>query len=514
LAPAPNPAWSVSELVLRLRKLLAGAPDLRCLQVRGEISDLVRSARGHLYFCLKDRHTQIACVMFAGEARRLDFQPGNGAQVTVTASVEVYEPRGQVQLQVWDMQPDGLGRLYALLEKTRRKLAEQGLFRQERKRPLPRYPRCVGVVTSPSGAVLHDICTTLKRRNPSVRVLVAPAPVQGDQAPYGLVAALRRLARQEGVDCIIVARGGGSLEDLMAFNTEMVVRAVAACPVPVISAVGHETDVTLCDLAADVRAPTPTAAAEMAAPSREELHQTLTHLRRRLLSALDRAHQARRLELERLAGSPCLRQPGRLVWARAQQADDLERRLLRAMQARLRQESHLLARLAAAPPLLVVQRARARLEELHLRLRQALPALVRERAGQSQALGQRLALLCPARRLAPERQLLAALQGRARRAFEGRLRAEKEEALRLGNLLARGARQRAASHRAELSGLGGRLDALSPLRVLDRGYALARDPQGRLITSTAGVRPGDRVDLRLRDGTLGCRVETVRPEDL
>lgn len=443
-----KPVLTVSELLTEVRESLLARPSLRSLLLRGEISNFIRSRSGHLYFVLKDQRCQVRCVMFASDARRLGCAPGDGLRVVVSGQVTLYGPRGDLQVQVRALRLDGLGQLYEALEKLKRKLVAEGLFASERKRRLPLLPRTVGVITSLQGAVLHDIVTTLRRRNGAVSVVVSPAPVQGDEAPRRLSLALRRLVHRARPDCVIIARGGGSIEDLMAFNSEEVVRAVAACPVPVLSAVGHETDTTLCDLAADERAPTPTAAAEMVAPPRSELSKQLEMQRHRLSTALAHRLVRQRELLERLASSPVLRYPQRLVEQQVQQLDDLSERLSRALILRGRQE------------------------------RQRLEGLLRSPA-----------LRYPQQMFGGEREEVESLHRRLGPAVGGQL----------------------SRFRTLLSGLGARLEALSPLRVLDRGYALCLDEHGRPVGSIRGRSPGDRLEVRFSDGSLRSRVEAVLP---
>jgi exodeoxyribonuclease VII large subunit len=294
--------WGVAGLLAAVSESLAQRFSV-CV-VAGEISGFTRAASGHCYFSLKDSDGQAAamrCAMFRRAAGLLDFAPGDGSLVEVRGRVAVYEPRGELQFVVEAMRRAGAGTLYEQFLKLRARLEAEGLFDAERKRALPRFPRRLGVITSTSGAALHDVLTALERRAPQVRVVVYPSLVQGDQAPAAVVAALAAANRRDEVDALLLVRGGGSLEDLWAFNDERVVRAVAASTLPVICGVGHETDITLADLAADLRAPTPTAAAELAAPSRQSCLNDLSaleqRLRRQLRSRLDMAAQ----RLDRLA---------------------------------------------------------------------------------------------------------------------------------------------------------------------------------------------------------------------
>ena len=277
---APSAVYPVSEVTRYLRELVEGNRHLTDIWVDGEVSNLNRSSAGHIYFTLKDRRAGLRCVFFrnrnVGQRERLE----DGASVVVHGSLSLYEQRGELSFIVDFVQPEGTGALAAEFERRRARFEAEGLFALERKRVLPRFPQRVGVVTSPTGAVFHDIQTTLARRWPLATLLLQPTVVQGPDAPASIAEALRALAREHAPDVIIVARGGGAAEELWAFNEEPVVRAIFACPLPVVSAVGHETDTTLADLVADVRAPTPTAAAELVAPDRLDVARTVTALRR------------------------------------------------------------------------------------------------------------------------------------------------------------------------------------------------------------------------------------------
>ena len=289
-------SWTltVTDLNEYVRRSLAGDPMLRDVRLRGEISNFKRHTSGHLYFSLKDEQARIQCVMFRQDAMRLTFFPADGMRVELRGSVSLYTAAGSYQFYASDMQPDGLGLLYQRYEELKRRLMAEGLFDEGRKRPLPLYPRMIGIVTARTGAVIHDIARVAGRRNPAVQLVLRPSLVQGEGAAADIVNGIRELAAVPGIDVMIIGRGGGSLEDLWAFNEEAVVRAVAACPVPVISAVGHETDVTLSDFAADVRAATPSAAAELAVPERDQLRDQLLSLRTRALTAAhDRISSAR-----------------------------------------------------------------------------------------------------------------------------------------------------------------------------------------------------------------------------
>ncbi len=290
---------SVTELNEYVRRSLSGDPMLRDISLKGEISNFKRHVTGHLYFSLKDDQARINCVMFRQDAVSLTFAPRDGARVTLEGSVSLYTAAGSYQFYARRMTEDGLGELFVKLEQLKKRLASEGLFDEGKKRPLPLLPRAVGVVTSRTGAVIHDIARVAGRRNPSVQLILRPSQVQGEGAAEDIARGIRELSRVPLVDVIIIGRGGGSLEDLWAFNEETVVRAVAACPVPVISAVGHETDVTLSDFAADVRAATPSAAAELAVQEREVLRAEKDMLLTRLFKS---AHDALAVQRGRLDG--------------------------------------------------------------------------------------------------------------------------------------------------------------------------------------------------------------------
>ncbi len=321
-----TPVISVSELNRRVRQLVEGG--LPLLWVTGEISNFMRAASGHCYFSLKDERAQVRCVLFRHKAARLEFEPKNGAQVEVCALPTVYEARGEFQLGVETMRPAGLGALYEAFERLRKKLAAEGLFDADRKRAVPAFARSVGIVTSPAAAALRDVLITLRRRMPSVPVVLYPAPVQGEGAGDKLAQAVRTASARGEVDVLIVCRGGGSMEDLWEFNSEALVRAVSQCAIPVICGVGHETDFTLVDFVADARAPTPTAAAAMAIPDRQELAEQLGEIAGALALA------ARRLVEDRMQRTDYLGKrlvhPGERIGMRLGQLSQLGARLRQA----------------------------------------------------------------------------------------------------------------------------------------------------------------------------------------
>lgn len=323
--------WTVGELTQHIRNLLEGDLSLRNVWLRGEISNLSRPASGHLYFSLKDAGASLKCVMWRSSVEFLGWQPEHGAQVLARGRISVYPQGGVYQLYVEELHPAGVGDLHAQFEELRERLRAEGLFELERKRPLPPFPRLLGVVTSPQAAALRDVLQVLRRRWPLVKVLLAPTLVQGDMAPPQIVAALRALDARDDVDLILLVRGGGSLEELWAFNDEGVARAIAACRHPIVCGVGHETDFTIADFAADVRASTPTAAAELAVPDQADLRRRVrahaVQVEEQVLRRLAEARQS----LEREGRSLARLSPRGRIEAERQRLDELSRRASQAL---------------------------------------------------------------------------------------------------------------------------------------------------------------------------------------
>jgi exodeoxyribonuclease VII large subunit len=466
-AGAPPQVHSVYEIVHRASRTLQ--QKFSGVWVEGELSNFRRIASGHLFFSLKDDRAQLPAVMFRGDARRLAFAVEDGIAVRCRGSLRIYEAQGRFQLYVEHMEPVGLGALMLAFEQLKRKLRAEGLFSPERKRPLPRFPRGVGVVTSPTGAALRDILQVAARRFPTW-MLVSPTPVQGAEAAPRIIAALQAVARVPGIEVIILGRGGGSMEDLWCFNDEALTRAVAACPLPVVSAVGHEIDFTLCDYVADRRAPTPSAAAELVLPDRVELARHLEAQRERLRAAARGRLDDKQLRLGRLAhrlGDP---RP-RLLDARA----TLE-------QLRGRQQAALQA---------AVDRRRRRLARLREGVAHGHPrSRLTQRRGALERQGARL-----------EAAMRAQL-GQRRQRLEGAERAR----LGAGRTLLQGPRRSFAV-------LVARLKELSPLQVLARGYALAMDASGRAVRRYTDVDDGDPLRVRLAEGELRCTVQQRLPPD-
>ena len=351
---------SVSDVNRYLKDLLAGEPLLQGISVRGEISNFKQYPSGHCYFTLKDANSALKCVMFRSRAQYLRFLPQNGMQVVAGGSIAVYERDGVYQLYVDSLIPEGTGDLALAFEQLKEKLAAEGLFDPARKQPLPTFPKKIGVVTSSAGAVLRDIYRVSKRRWPGIQLVLYPVQVQGEGAAEQIARGIDFFAEEYAVDVIIAGRGGGSMEDLWAFNEEPVVRAIAACPVPLISAVGHETDFTLADFAADMRAATPSQAAELAVPDRSEVMRQLENLTGQLTRQVQRELALRRQRLEGLLNSRVMREPQSMLAERRQRLDFLLAGLQRTAKVELQSKQHklglILNRLAAINPAAVLGR--------------------------------------------------------------------------------------------------------------------------------------------------------------
>ncbi len=382
--------YSVSRLNREARALLEG--NFPLLWVEGEISNLARPRSGHIYFSLKDEFAQVRCAMFRMRASNLRFTPQEGMQVTARVKVGLYEPRGDYQLQVEHMEESGDGALRRAFEAMKQRLAQEGLFEDSRKRPMPLLPKSIGVITSPSGAAIRDILTVLRRRFPAIPVVIYPTAVQGEGAANEIAAQIRLAAKRKECEVLIVGRGGGSLEDLWAFNEEVVARAIVDSPMPVVSAVGHEVDITISDFVADVRAPTPSAAAELLSPNRADWLSSLQRITLRLQRSLQQQLRLQRQYLDGLQKR--LRDPAQQLQQRAQRLDELELRLqtaqrnqLRHLQARLNTHTAQLQRHNPMARLLQHQQKQQQLTlRLHQAQRQQLKALQLRLAAQAHAL--------------------------------------------------------------------------------------------------------------------------------
>ncbi|MEW5756423.1 MAG: exodeoxyribonuclease VII large subunit [Pseudomonadota bacterium] len=368
----PRFVYSVSHLATEVKELLEGTFPL--IWVEGEISNLSAPASGHWYFSLKDANAQVRCAMFRMRNTHVRFKPENGVQILIRARVSLYTPRGDFQLIVEHMEEAGDGALRRAFEELKQRLEQEGLFAPERKKPLPASPARIGVITSPTGAAIRDILTVLKRRSPWIPVLIFPVAVQGDKAAQEIAHAIRRASERRECDVLIVGRGGGSLEDLRAFNEEVVARAIAACEIPIVSAVGHEIDFTIADFVADRRAPTPSAAAELVGPDRMELLTRLKRDQSRLIYNLRSTLRHKQSTLKWLQQRCQL--PQQRLQMLAQRLDEIERRLLDALRHRRREAAHRLATLSARlkhqSPSQRLQRLALRFENVSLRLNRAM----------------------------------------------------------------------------------------------------------------------------------------------
>jgi exodeoxyribonuclease VII large subunit len=442
IAPADRDVYSVGRLNKEVRMLLEhGMPTV---WIEGEISNFSRPASGHWYFTLKDRDSQVRCAMFRGRNALLRFAPADGQRVIARARVTLFEPRGEYQLQVEHLEDSGVGALRREYERLKARLEAEGLFDTSKKRPLPTVPGCIGVVTSPTGAAIRDILNILGRRFPAARVVIYPTAVQGRDAVPQLLEALSLAASRNECDVLIVARGGGSIEDLWAFNDESIARLIRTMPMPVVTGIGHEVDFTIADFVADLRAPTPSGAAELVVPDGATWRMGFARLSQRLLQALRRQLRNDSDYLVAMRRRLALAHPGQRLRQNAQRLDELEQRLGSRVQLLLADRRHrlqtLTTRLARTSPKAEVQRLTHRHALLDERLRRALP-------------------------------------------------------------------QRLDALRQTLATLARTLDAVSPLATLDRGFSLVtRVADGALLRNASAANEGDLIDARLAHGTLRARV--------
>jgi exodeoxyribonuclease VII large subunit len=445
--PVARRIWKIGDLVCEMRLHVERA--YGDLWVEGEISNLRAAPSGHVYFTLTDGEAQLPVVLFRRQASLLRFKPADGLHVLVRGKVSVYEQRGQLQLVAEFLEPVGAGSLQIAFEQLKARLEARGLFAAERKKPLPAFPRCVGIVTSPTGAVIRDFLNIVRRRHAALGVQLYPAAVQGEAAAAEVAAGIAYFNRARGVDVVVIARGGGSLEDLAPFNTELLAEVIAASELPVISAVGHETDFTIADFVADLRAPTPSAAAELVTAA---LHNV------------------------------------------AERVQSLDQRLARACRYRLMQARNAMARVRVETILMrerdQLRRRQQRVDDLGQRMEAQWRARHRSLAGRWQEQTTRLQQQDVAWRVTTVQERLGALDARLMRAERERLREWRE-------------REAALSRE---------LGALSPLGVLQRGYALVYDERGALIKQVEDVRKGQNITTRLRSGRLRSRVNEIERE--
>lgn len=447
----PGRVLSVKDLNRYIRMKMEGDSRLSDVWIRGEISNFTHHSSGHMYFTLKDEGSRIRAIMFATHNQRLPFIPKEGSRVIARGNVSVYERDGQYQFYAVQMQPDGIGSLYLAYEQLKSKLEEEGLFAAERKLPLPRYPKTIGVITSPTGAAVRDIMITIRRRYPQARAILYPVLVQGKGAAPSIVKGIRTMNDMAEADVLIVGRGGGSLEELWAFNEEIVARAIYQSDIPVISAVGHETDFTIADFVADLRAATPTAAAELAVPSSAELRGQLVQRQRQLNQGLQQRLQRSRERLFSLQRSPVLVHPRRYMLQHAERLDMLSQRLQGNLKSRL-------------------SLVRQRQKSLHQGLIRYNPRTQAEFAAR--------------RKDQANRQLMNAMQS-IMKSKVSQLQTEMRH-----------------------------LDALSPLKIMSRGYSLVYDEaEQKLVKSIEDVQLGDLVNVRVSDGQLQCQVWGMKEDE-
>lgn len=396
---------SVTEVTQYIKRILSNDPILYNLRVKGEVSNCKIHSSGHLYFTLKDQQSRINCVMFRSNCEKLKFQIENGMKVNIRGYISVYERDGQYQLYINEMEPDGLGALYLAYQQLKDKLEKEGLFHSKYKKPIPYLPERIAVITSPTGAAIRDILSVIKRRFNRIEILIFPVLVQGEGARASIVEALNKANLMDNIDVIILGRGGGSIEELWAFNEEDVAKAIFSSNIPVISAVGHETDYTIADFVADLRAPTPSAAAELAVPAKEELKERLSLLNRRLNHLMKGNLQVHRKNLTNLLTAYSFKYPYHRIYDERQRLDFLL----------------------------------------------------------------------------------------------GHLHKQENRFIRENRIL--------------LKGLGSRLNALSPLAVLERGYSVTTDENGRVLKRIKQISPGDQITVTLSDGSLKCRVMNINKEE-
>lgn len=446
LSSQTSSIFTVSRLNQTVRLLLE--QEMGQVWISGEISNFTQPASGHWYFTLKDDTAQVRCAMFRNSNRRVTFRPQHGQQVLVRANITLYEPRGDYQIIAESMQPAGEGLLQQKYEQLKAKLQAEGLFDQQHKQPLPSPAHCVGVITSKTGAALHDILHVLKRRDPSLPVIIYPTAVQGDDAPGQIVRAIELANARGECDVLIVGRGGGSLEDLWSFNDERVARAIFASRIPVVSAVGHETDVTIADFVADLRAPTPSAAAEIVSRNQQELLRQIQSAQQRLGMAMDYylANRSRRF-------------------------------------------TQIFHRLQQQHPQLRLTRQQTALERLRQRMGFALEARIKQATQRQQRVSQRLSQQNPQPRIHRAQSRIQQLEYRLTENIRSRLSEQRE---RFGN---------AVTH----------LEAVSPLATLARGYTVSTTTNGKVLKKIKQVKAGDIMTTKLEDGWLESEVKSVTP---
>ena len=440
---------TVHALTKYIKRKFDADPHLHQVSVKGEISNFKQHSSGHMYFTLKDDKARILAVMFARQNQQIKFKPENGMKVLVKGSITVYESSGQYQMYVQEMQPDGIGDLYLAYEQLKARLDQEGLFSDANKKPIPKYPKAIGVITSPTGAAIRDVLTTIKRRFPIAKVIIIPALVQGEAAAASIVGAISKANEMEqpNLDVLIVGRGGGSIEELWAFNEEIVARAIYHSNVPIISAVGHETDFTIADFVADLRAPTPTGAAELAVPHVEDLVERIFNRKSRLIRAIKEKHELQKLRLNRIQRSYAFRYPKVLYDQKLEQLDKQTEQVNRNMQR-----------------------------------------IYDNKKSQQTLLTKQLAKNHPKQYVEKAHQDIIQLQKNLNRNAEIITRSKKQTFL----------------------SVIGKLDALSPLRIMERGYNVAYDDNGKLLSSVEQVKPHDQIEINFSDGKVEAEIIKIK----
>lgn len=438
---------SVSALTKYIKRKFDADPHLQNVYIKGEISNFKQHTSGHMYFTLKDEKARLLSVMFAANNKGMKFLPENGMKVLVKGDISLYEAGGQYQLYVKSMAPDGVGDLYLAYEQLKKKLEGAGLFLAEHKKPIPQYPKSVGVITSPTGAALRDILTTIKRRYPIARIIVYPALVQGNNAAKSIAKAISMANARAESDVLIVGRGGGSIEELWAFNEEIVAESIYDSDIPVISAVGHETDFTIADFVADMRAPTPTGAAELAVPHLNEILERLMNRKNRLTRSIQEAVNFERTRLTRMERSYAFRYPHKMYEQKLEQLDKTMDRLGRTSTR-------------------YFMKKRDELNQLNDTLKKQHPEQAVNNA--KDELQQHAKVL--------------------RRAMEAIYRHKSQQFVHITATLS----------------------ALSPLKIMERGYGLVFAEDETLVKSTQQVSKGDKIAVSIKDGTLECEIKEIK----
>ncbi|MCH1626629.1 exodeoxyribonuclease VII large subunit [Fredinandcohnia quinoae] len=446
-----NRYLTVTALTKYIKRKFDADPHLQDIWVKGEISNFKAHSRGHMYFTIKDQNARISAVMFSSNNRSLKFTPENGMKVLVRGEITVFESSGNYQIYVKEMQPDGIGNLYLAYEELKKRLDAEGLFLEEYKKPIPKIPHHIGIITSPTGAAIRDIISTIRRRYPIAKVIVIPALVQGTNAAPSIVKAISTANMLGYLDVLIIGRGGGSIEELWAFNEEIVAREIFKSSIPIISAVGHETDITITDFVADLRAPTPTGAAELAVPHLSELMERLLVKRTRLLRVMKERLNTDSKRLSNLQKSYAFRFPKNLYVQKEQQLDRVVERLEREGK-------------------LVISRKLEFHNKLSMRLSNHHPKEKLERAKAQQVLYKKM-IIKEMNQLVNQKKLL----------FSSTL---------------------------------SKLEALSPLKIMERGYSLVYNEQKQIVKSVRNIEQRDIINVKLKDGQLACEVVEIKESEI